>query len=48
VLPIVKLGQEDSWSATGAAQVWYAVSVLAGWLLATAVIAALTTMLARD
>ena len=48
VLPVVKLGQEDSWSATGAAQWWYSVSVLAGWLLVTAVIAALTTIVARD
>jgi len=48
VLPVVKLGQEDHWMATATAQWWYAFSVLAGWLLATVLVAALTARLVRD
>ncbi len=48
VLPVINLGQEAAWSPTGPAQYWYAFSVLAGWLGATALIAALTAILTRD
>jgi hypothetical protein len=48
VLPVINLGQESAWAATGAAQVWYAFSVLAGWLLSLALVAVLTTTLFRE
>ena len=48
VLPVLNLGQESAWAATGAAQVWYAFSVLAGWLLSVALIAVLTATLFRE
>jgi hypothetical protein len=48
VLPVINLGQEGAWAPTGAAQYWYAFSVLAGWVLGTALIAALTAILGRD
>jgi hypothetical protein len=48
VLPVINLGQESAWAPTGAAQYWYAASVLAGWILGTALIAALTAMLTRE
>jgi hypothetical protein len=48
VLPVINLGQESAWAATGAAQIWYALSVLAGWLLSFGLIAALTATLFRE
>ena len=49
VLPVVNLGQDDRWAITGGgAQWWYAFSVLAGWALATVLVAALTARLVRD
>lgn len=48
VLPVINLGQEGAWAATGAAQYWYAFSVLVGWVLGTALIAAVTAVLTRD
>jgi len=47
VLPVLNLGQEAAWTPTGAAQNWYVFSVVAGWILATAMIAAVTAGLAR-
>jgi hypothetical protein len=47
VLPVVTFGQESAWGATGAVLWWYAFSVLAGWILGTAFVAALTAMLNR-
>ena len=49
VLPIISLGQENAWAPTGLFyEVWYAFSVLAGWLLSLGVIAALTAALFRE
>ena len=48
VLPVVNLGQESAWSPTGAAQIWYAFSVLSGWLLSLGLIAILTATLFRE
>jgi hypothetical protein len=48
VLPVVNLGQESAWSPTGAAQAWYAFSVLSGWLLSLGLIAILTATLFRE
>jgi hypothetical protein len=47
VLPVVSLGQEGAWGPTGAALYWYAFSVLSGWILGTALIAAVTSRLGR-
>jgi hypothetical protein len=48
VLPVINLGQEDYWSPTGIALYWHTISVLAGWLLITLILGALTTRLVRD
>jgi hypothetical protein len=48
VLPVINLGQETAWAATGAAQAWYALSVLAGWILSLGLIAALTSSFFRE
>ena len=48
VLPIVSFGQEGAWSPQGLALAWYACAVIMGWLLATAVVAALTASLFRE
>jgi hypothetical protein len=48
VLPLVKLGQEEFWTPTGLFLGWYVFSVLAGWVLVTAVLAALTAALFRE
>jgi hypothetical protein len=48
VLPVIDLGQETAWAATGAAQAWYALSVLAGWILSLGLIAALTSSFFRE
>ena len=48
VLPVVNLGQKSYWSPTGLALYWHTVSVLAGWLLITLILGALTTRLVRD
>lgn len=45
VIPIVHLGQADTWAPAGAAQ-WVAAALIAlGWLLATAVVAGITRVL---
>ena len=47
LIPIVNLGQTDTWAPTGAAQ-WIAATLTAlGWILATAVIAGVTRALTR-
>ena len=48
VLPVIDLGQESAWAPTGAAQVWYAFSVLAGWLLGLGFVAYFTAKLFRE
>jgi hypothetical protein len=47
LLPIVDLRQQDAWTPHGFAQWWAWTSILAGWLLATAVAAAVTGFLHR-
>jgi hypothetical protein len=47
VLPVITFGQETAWGPTGFALYWYVFSVLSGWILGTALIAALTSMLNR-
>jgi hypothetical protein len=47
VIPVVNLGQAGAWNPTGGAQ-WVAATLTAcGWILATAVIAGVTRVLAR-
>jgi hypothetical protein len=48
VLPLINLGQKTAWTPTGAAQYWYAFSVLAGWLLGLGLVAYLTAKLFRE
>jgi hypothetical protein len=48
VLPVINLGQKGYWSPTGLAQSWYVLSVLAGWIMVTVILAALTARLVRD
>jgi hypothetical protein len=48
VLPVVSLGQEQSYVAAGFLQWWYAISVLLGWVLASVFVAAMTAALVRD
>jgi hypothetical protein len=48
VLPVINLGQESAWTPTGAAQISYAFSVLAGWLLGLGLVAYFTAKLFRE
>jgi DNA-binding SARP family transcriptional activator len=48
VLPAVDLGQQAVWIPRGGAQWWACASVLAGWVLTIAVVAAVTGLLKRD
>lgn len=48
VLPILDLGQERSYSAVGFGRVVVWVAVLAGWLLASAVITSITRTISRN
>ncbi len=48
LLPVVNLHQQDNWIPRGAAQWWAWTSILAGWVLTTAIVAALTGLLKRD
>jgi adhesin HecA-like repeat protein len=48
LLPIVDLGQKSSWTPQGGAMYWSWALTGAGWVLATAVIAGLTSVLKRD
>jgi adhesin HecA-like repeat protein len=48
LLPVVDLRQQDVWIPQGVAQWWAWASILAGWVLTTAVVAALTGLLKRD
>lgn len=47
VLPVINLGQKSAWT-TGAAQLWYAFSVIAGWLLGLGFVAYFTAKLFRE
>jgi hypothetical protein len=48
LLPVVDLHQQDNWIPQGLAQWWAWVSILAGWVLTTAVVAALTGLIKKD
>jgi hypothetical protein len=48
VLPVINFGDKSSWSATGMALYWQTASILAGWVLATVILATVTTRLIRD
>jgi hypothetical protein len=48
LLPVVDLRQQAVWLPRGAVQWWAWASILAGWILTTAVVAALTGLLKRD
>jgi hypothetical protein len=48
LLPVVDLRQQAVWIPHGVAQWWAWTSILAGWVLTTAVVAALTGFLKRD
>jgi hypothetical protein len=48
LLPVVDLDQQANWIPQGLAQWWAWVSILAGWLLTTAVVAALTGLIKKD
>jgi hypothetical protein len=48
VLPVVDLGQQGTWVPTGPALGWYVAGILAGWILVTAVVGALTAALVRN
>ena len=48
VLPVIDLGQRSYWSATGFFQYWQTFSDLAGWILVTVILGAVTTRLIRD
>jgi hypothetical protein len=48
LLPVVDLHQQDIWIPHGLAQWWAWASILAGWILSTAVVVALTGLLKRD
>jgi hypothetical protein len=48
LLPVVDLRQQVVWTPHGGMQWWASTSILAGWVLTTAVVAALTGLLKRD
>jgi hypothetical protein len=48
LVPIVDFGQEKSYTPQGDARYWLYFSIGAGWILTTAVVAALTGLLKRD
>jgi hypothetical protein len=48
LLPVVNLHQEEFWIPRGVARWWAWLAILAGWLLTTVVVAALSGLLKRD
>ena len=48
LLPVIDLRQQATWIPRGAVQWWAWASIVAGWILTTAVVAALTGLLKRD
>jgi hypothetical protein len=48
LLPVVNLHQEEFWIPQGVARWWAWFSILAGWLLTTVVVAALSGLLRKD
>ncbi len=47
LLPVVNLGQRDNWVARHGAQTFATILILAGWVLTTAILAALTGLVRR-
>jgi hypothetical protein len=47
LLPIINLRQEDAFNPTGTGQAVAYILIIAGWVLATAVIAGITRVLSR-
>ena len=48
LVPVVDFGQREHWVATGDAQTLVTIMVIAGWVLTTAIVAALTGLVRRD
>ena len=48
LLPIVSLGQDSAWIPHGPSERWVWLFLLMGWVLTTAVVAGLTSILKRD
>ncbi len=48
LLPVIDLHQQDNWVPHGLAQWWAWASILAGWALTTAVVAALTGIMKKE
>jgi hypothetical protein len=48
LLPVVDLGQQTAWTPNGVARWFTWASILAGWVLTTAVVAALSGLLKGD
>lgn len=48
LLPIIDLGQQGGRTPTGFAQWWLWISIIAGWVLTTAIVAALSGLLRRS
>jgi hypothetical protein len=48
LVPVVNFGQRENWVATGDAQMLATIMVIAGWVLTTAIVAALTGLVRRN
>ncbi len=48
LLPVIDLGQQAVWVPQGLARLWTWISVMAGWVLTTAVVAAIAGLLKRE
>jgi len=48
LLPIIDLGQQDSWQPTGIALYVYWVLIIVGWVLTSAFVAGITGIFKRD
>jgi hypothetical protein len=48
LLPVVNLHQEEFWIPQGVVRWWAWLAILAGWLLTTVVVAALSGLLKKD
>ena len=48
LLPIINLGQQDSWQPTGPALGMYWALIILGWVLTSALVAGLTGIVKKD
>ena len=48
LIPVISLRQRDAWTPDGYALVWSVILTISGWVLTTAVVAALTGLIRRD